>query len=158
MMLLVVRHATAEEPGPGMEDAARALTDEGRQRFARTVKGLRALDLSIDLILHSPLLRAVETADLLCRLLDPDGRTGVSAALAAPPSSALLAQLDAPRAAVVGHEPWLSDLVAWLVTGKLDLGPGFALKRGGVAWLEGEPLPGGMTLRAFLPPTVLRSL
>ena len=34
----------------------------------------------------------------------------------------------------------------------------FAFKRGGIAWLEGQPQPGRMVLQAFLPPKVLREL
>jgi phosphohistidine phosphatase len=158
MHLLVVRHATAEEHHPDLPDAARALTEDGRRRFAQVVRGLAHLELTLDLLLHSPLLRAVETADLLCRLLSPTGRTAVSAALAAAPGPELLAELSGNHVAVVGHEPWLSELVAMLLVGKPEMAHLFALKRGGVAWLEGGPCPAGMTLRAFLPPPILRSL
>jgi phosphohistidine phosphatase len=60
--------------------------------------------------------------------------------------------------ALVGHEPWMGELVAWLTTGAPPHGSVFAFKRGGVAWLEGQPQPGQMVLQAFLPPKVLREL
>ena len=62
------------------------------------------------------------------------------------------------RVALVGHQPWLGELVYWLLMGDQANGSGFAFKRGGVAWLEGRPTPGRMMLRAFLPPKVLRGL
>ena len=81
-----------------------------------------------------------------------------SAALARPPSQALLQEIAGTRVALVGHQPWLGELVVWLLTGAQADGSAFAFKRGGVAWLEGQPQPGRMALRAFLPPKVLREL
>ena len=55
--------------------------------------------------------------------------------------------------AVVGHEPWLSELIAWLVVGEpADGDARFRMKKGGVAQLRGTPRPGRMQLRALLPP------
>ena len=156
--LFVVRHAIAEERSSRKDDVARALTPDGRERFERGVKGLERLGLAFDRIDHSPWLRAVQTAELLLPLLDERGSTRVCAELAAPPSGTLLEGLGEGRVAVVGHEPWLSELVAWLVSGDAGDGAGFEMKKGGVAWLEGEPRPGAMTLRALLPPRVLRRL
>jgi len=58
--------------------------------------------------------------------------------------------------AVVGHEPWLSELIAWLCLGERELGAAFQLKNGGVAWLSGEPVPGGCVLKALWTPRSLR--
>lgn len=157
MDLLLVRHAIAEDPSPDLPDEARVLTLRGRRRFRASVQGLAALSLQVELILHSPKLRAVETADLLAPVLVKGGRKEETPLLAAPPSAALLALLDAPRAAVVGHEPHISALLALLLTGRPE-GDNFSFKKGGVAWLEGAPHPGGMALRAVLPPAVLRRL
>jgi phosphohistidine phosphatase len=70
----------------------------------------------------------------------------------------LLEMLRGDRIALVGHEPWMGELVAWLTTGTPADGSVFAFKRGGVAWLEGALQPGQMVLQAFLPPKVLRTL
>ena len=156
MKLYVVRHGIAAEVDGEGSDEARPLTREGRAKFAEGVRGLAQLDTHVELILHSPLLRAVQTAELLVPLLD--GETQVTAHLAAPPSELLLAELRGAAVAVVGHEPWLSELVAWLVTGDRTKGHVFALKKGAVALLEGNPKPGDMLLVAFLPPNVLREL
>ena len=87
-----------------------------------------------------------------------DGEMVSHAALARPPSKALLKDIAGERVALVGHQPWMGELLAWLVTGGQADARGFAFKRGGVAWLEGQPKPGRMALRAFLPPKVLRTL
>ena len=84
--------------------------------------------------------------------------TGVETLLARRPSQDLLDAVAGERVALVGHQPWLGELVDWLITGDQGDGRGFAFKRGGVAWLEGRPKPGRMVLRAFLPPKALRAL
>ena len=60
--------------------------------------------------------------------------------------------------AVVGHEPWIGELVAWLAFGDMRHGEMLAFKKAGVMWLEGSVIPGGMTLRALVPPQLLRGL
>ncbi len=151
MRLTLIRHAIAEE---GADDAARPLSPEGRKRFAREVEGLEALGVRLGRVLHSPKLRALETAELLAGLAP--GGLEVSALLAHAPSQALLDALGGDDLALVGHEPHLSTLLAWLVSGDRTLGAHVELKKGAVAVLEGEPRPGGMELVALLPPKVLR--
>jgi len=163
MELLVIRHATAVERVEGAsdaDDAARPLTDRGRRRFREVVRGLRRLDLDIDRVLHSPWLRAVQTADLLAPLVaDLDAARRASPHLAAPPRAELFTDLaGADCVAVVGHQPWLAELVALLTTGSTQHADALPFRKGAVAWLDGTATPGGMQLRAFLPPRVLRRI
>jgi len=155
--LWLVRHAPAEEAAD--DDAGRALSERGRRRFERVVLGLDALGVEFDHLWTSPLLRARQTAQLISGHSRSEPR--VLELLAAEPDGELLAALAAAAGsslALVGHEPWMSQLAAWLVVGSRDAGAGLAFKKGGLAWLAGEPVPGGMRLRAFLPPRVLRAL
>jgi phosphohistidine phosphatase len=161
MDLWIVRHASAEERSALGDDARRALTAAGRRDFAREVRGLARLGAEFDLVLHSPMRRAQETADLLERLCA--GETAVCAGLAREPDERLLDEIRGERVALVGHEPWLSRLMAWLVFGwrVYEQEPHaalFELKKGGVALLAGEPRPGAMALRALYPPSALRAL
>jgi phosphohistidine phosphatase len=159
MEVLIVRHAIAVEHGalaPGQPDEARPLTEEGRRRFRRVVRGLLRLDLRVDRCLHSPWTRAVETADLLRPVID--GESVCEPLLAGAPGDELIASLRGRRPALVGHEPWMSEMLALLVFGDAEAADGFGFKKGGVAWLEGEAKPGGMRLLAFMPPGVLRRL
>lgn len=151
MELFIIRHAIAED---GPDDAARPLSEDGRKRFKETVAGLVNLELAFDQVLHSPLLRAVQTAELLRPLVE--AKMVATPLLAATPSVALLELFSGPATAVVGHEPHLSTLIAWLVTGDKSLGGGFEMKKGAVARLEGDPTPGGMRLRALIPPSIAR--
>jgi phosphohistidine phosphatase len=158
MLLYVVRHAIAEEAAPGQDDASRALTTRGEKRLRRVVRGLRTIGVDFERVITSPWLRATQTAALLEPLCDEPPIT--TPLLTQPPRAELLA-LIAERGedtAVVGHEPWLSELIAWLAFGDTRHGEALELKKAGVVWLEGSAVPGGMTLRALLPPRVLREL
>lgn len=152
MDLFVIRHAIAED---GEDDDARALTKKGRRKFNREVSGLRELGVQFKRVLHSPKLRAVQTAELLSPVVK--GKLEVTSLLAKEPTQELIASLKGDALALVGHEPHLSALIAWLVLGDAGAGGAFELRKGGVAQLEGEPSPRGMRLVALLPPRVLRS-
>ena len=60
--------------------------------------------------------------------------------------------------AIVGHEPWLGELVSWLLSNQ---GHGFVeLKKGAACLLAfpGRVAPGAALLRWALPPRALREL
>lgn len=152
MELFVVRHAIAVPAGEGLTDDARPLSEDGRARFVRCVRGMRRLGFRFDRLVHSPLLRAVQTAEELTPLLT--GESMVHAGLAGPPTPELVAELRGAgeRLALVGHEPWLGELASFLMGGRT---PCLELKKGAVAHLRGELVEGGMDLVALLPPRVL---
>ena len=61
--LYLVRHAIAAERGSEWpDDTKRPLTERGISRFKEAVKGLRHLDVTVDEIFTSPLVRARQTA------------------------------------------------------------------------------------------------
>jgi phosphohistidine phosphatase SixA len=63
MTLLILRHAIAAPDGtPGVADADRALTRRSRKRFEKVARGLAEIMPSPDLLLTSPVPRALETA------------------------------------------------------------------------------------------------
>jgi len=151
MEIFVIRHGIAEPHGAREDDDARRLTERGRRRLARVVRGLRRLGVRLDRLYHSPRTRAVESADLAMCLVD--GESVVEPRLAEPPSQELLAALSGERIGVVGHEPYLTELIGLLTGTGASV---FDLPKGGVARLDGDP--GQMCLRALLPPSVLRKI
>jgi phosphohistidine phosphatase len=156
MDLFVIRHAIAVPRSPDLADAARPLTPRGRARWERSVGGLERLGIRFDRMLHSPWRRAVETAHAARHLVD--GEIVASTHLAMPPTRALLDDLAGERVALVGHEPWLGELLALLIVGTTDAGAQLELRKGGVAWLVGDPRPGAARVQAILPPKVLRAI
>jgi len=163
MDLLVIRHGIAEVRVPHEDDATRRLTRTGERRIRGVVSGLRTLGWKLDGIVTSPWLRAARTAELLEKLCKTDAV--VTELLTQSPSAELLALVSTSATtkkhhatAIVGHEPWLGQLVGWLAFGDGRFGDGLGLKKGAVAWLQGDVAPGGMTLQGLLPPGVTRAL
>jgi phosphohistidine phosphatase len=159
----LVRHAIAaarDEKWP--DDSKRPLTHEGAARMRRIVKGLVSLGVDINLILTSPLVRAAETAEILARGLNPIpeivqvpalGPEGVPAKMAEAIGAA------AGRAgiiAVVGHEPNLGELAAWLIGARAPL----PFKKGGACRIDIADWPPARTgqLVWLATPKMLRSM
>ena len=156
MRLYLIRHAIAEPRRSGQPDATRPLTEKGRARFARCVKGLKHLGIRLDALWHSPLVRAVDTATLLEPVLRGERRE--TPLLARSPAQPLLDLVQGEHVALVGHEPWMSELLAMLCTNEGAPPMPIPLKKGSVAILEGDPAPARMSLHAFLPPAILRKI
>jgi phosphohistidine phosphatase len=142
--LYLVRHAIAGERGPRWpNDDERPITKDGAARMREIVKGFARLDESIDLILTSPLVRARQTADILAAGLSPAPTIKAFAALApggTPPQ--VVAALSALRTraaaiALVGHEPGLGLLAAWLINARTP--PLF--KKGGLCRIDLDDWP-----------------
>jgi phosphohistidine phosphatase len=113
--LLLVRHGIAEGTPPATTDAARRLTAEGRAVTRRLALLLAGHDPHFGLLVHSPLVRAVETADVLASVLQAERRETLP--LLVPEGSAeqalrWLAVQTASRMLVVGHEPSIGGILA----------------------------------------------
>lgn len=137
MRLYIVRHAKAVEPDGSVPDAFRHLTQRGRARFREIAGAALDAGMRVDRIVTSPLVRAVQTADLLAEGLGFDGEIEADPALAGPlPETGLRALLARrPRSeavALVGHNPHLSELVC----GILGYGGDFCMKKGAVVALR----------------------
>ncbi len=128
-------------------DSERPLTPEGERKLRQIAKAMKALDLSFDLILSSPYLRARQTAEIIAKALNSHKKLDFSEALAPDGSQRkLIASLHgaAPppnSVLLVGHEPYLSELIALLVSG----GPGMSvvMKKGGLCKLAVHSLKPG---------------
>lgn len=166
MKLLLVRHAIAEEAeafiAAGGTDAQRPLTEVGRKKMRKGANRLRALVGRIDVLAHSPLLRARETAELIARACgDPPLVECASLDYRYPPEADAdwLAQYPPDYLVVaVGHEPQLGLLAGLLVAGEPC--PLIAFRKGGVAMIEfpERPEAGMGVLHWVLTAGQLRSL
>src|ERR1051325_4419755 len=141
MNLFLLRHGLAVEPTiPGFKlDRDRPLTGEGRNKIRRVAALLRKVQLSFDLILTSPYVRAHQTAEIVAEILGDAKRLEISEHLAPGKSQSGLSQELNHRTRLenillVGHEPDLSRLISMLVIGKPGLP--LELKKGGLCKLE----------------------
>lgn len=150
MHILLFRHGIAldavEASAAGIGEHERPLTPQGIRRTAEAVQGLRVLLESVELIAHSPLTRARQTADLLAGIY-PAARRAETRTLRPGVTPETLAQFVAQRARrgssdaviLVGHEPGLSLWAGWALTGKAQAL--FGLKKAGACLIEFEGAP-----------------
>jgi phosphohistidine phosphatase len=166
VQVLVVRHAIAEQKEDfartGKDDSQRPLTDDGRRKMRRGAAALRGVVRAIEVLATSPLLRAVQTAEVLAAVYN--GRNMVTVNELSPDSEFppflrwLRMQDAGGTVAIVGHEPHLSGLTSWLLTGRKR--SFISLKKGAACLLEfGEqPKAGAATLMWALASSQLRQL
>ena len=163
MLLLLVRHAHAgdRDPSKWPDDTQRPITDKGRKAQARVVKALGDMGLVPELVLTSPWLRAAQTAELIQEGLSLATPPVPCLALAADPElGALDKALGPPRGdkavvALVGHSPWMEELVGLLLTGAAH-GLSVDFPKSGVLGIVADRIgPRAGTLRFFLRPKML---
>jgi phosphohistidine phosphatase len=151
VILYFLRHGKAGSPRP-TDDDARELTSKGRDALRAAAPLWRRLNLRPEVVLSSPLTRALQTAELFCEAVggrptaDDRLRPGASWGDLA---RAMAAHPDARRVMFVGHEPDLSAAVAEL-TGAASV----RMRKGGLACVEfyGIPEPGGGEIAWLLDP------
>jgi phosphohistidine phosphatase len=161
--LYLLRHAIAVERGtPGYRrDRDRPLTLEGEKKMRRIARGLQALELSFDVILSSPFVRAKQTAEIVAARFQAEDRLAFTDALAVGGDHQVLIRELQDRYAqarsllLVGHEPSLSILISTLLGGDSSLF--VVLKKGGVCKLSIDSLKYGRcaTLEWLLAPNQL---
>jgi phosphohistidine phosphatase len=124
MNLYFLRHAKACPRGPKYRpDSKRPLTREGEKAMRQTAAGIQKLDLSFDLILASPYVRALRTAEILAEAYESKKLfvTRHLAADAAPRDvvEEIMGNFGTlENIVLVGHEPFLSGLISILLSGK----------------------------------------
>jgi phosphohistidine phosphatase len=116
--IYLVRHGIAGDPdawkGP---DDSRPLNAKGRREFRATARAFAKLGQRIELLCTSPLVRAVQTAEVLADALELDEVTILEELRPDIPVQQLLdrvAQLPEKRIALVGHDPQLSGVAGAL--------------------------------------------
>jgi phosphohistidine phosphatase len=150
MNIYFMRHgiaAPATHPGL-LLDRQRSLTARGKSRIRKIAAAMKAMGLSFDCILSSPLRRARQTADIVARELSARDQLILTGTLAAGQREAAVLKFLAgmkPRpknVLLVGHEPQLSGLVSLCLAGTLELR--LELKKGGLcklvvhSWVPGQ--------------------
>ena len=125
MLILLIRHALAADPDEARfpVDSERPLLAKGKKAQERAARRLVELGYAPSVIFSSPWKRAWQTAGILARETGVGEKQRVACpALAADPNLVALAEAIGPRPAddviaLVGHEPWMSELASILLTG-----------------------------------------
>jgi len=160
MNIYVLRHASAgtRRPNP-LIDVKRPLDKEGKQQCLLIGSYLTALNVQFDLIVSSPLKRAMQTASLVGTEVGYDSKILVSEALAPGGTVTAFQNLVTDlskyeNVLVVGHNPNLSQFLA-----SLFVSPGRAsirLRKGAIARVDCTRRPG--LLHWLVDPRILRGV
>ncbi len=160
MDLFLLRHAIAEQRDPTKypDDALRPLTEKGMKRMRRVAEGFLAAGLTFDVIYTSPYTRAKQTAEIVADVFGLRKVLRETDTLAVDGDAeeliAELGKLDATSILLVGHEPYLSELISHLLVGDASLD--VTMKKGGLCKLTVGMLKYGKcaTLDWLVPPSL----
>ncbi len=145
MEVYLIRHGIAAERGSYADDELRPLTGKGHARTTEVAQRLWATGLRFDLILSSPLIRALQTAQIL-------QQTGLSQNIVtfAPlkPDGAIAKWLEwsqqyqqkhpDAKLALVGHQPDLGNWTEMLLWGSIE--DRIVVKKAGIIGLKLPPM------------------
>ena len=161
MTIYFLRHASAGERKPDPEkDDRRALDKDGIQQCTSVGRTLAAMDIHVDVIVTSPLKRAMQTASLVANEIAYEGKLEVDNGLRPEATYAGFRELlqrfaEQEAIMVVGHNPNLSAFLGRVIsrgTQPADID----LKKGGIAKVDFAQRTG--TLEWYLTPKIVRSV
>ncbi len=120
-----------------MPDEDRYLTPHGRELFRLNAKAFAKKGCLVDYIITSPLVRCVQTADILAEAIRFSGELVALREVAPGFNAARLYQVigsarGAQHIALVGHEPDLGNII----TSLLKSSASFSLKKGMIVSLD----------------------
>jgi len=120
MRIYLLRHGIAEDAGPRTPDARRELTEKGRTKLAGVLRLAKRAEVQPELVLSSPLVRAVQTAEMAREILhveSPIQQTPVLVPEGSPQAvwDELRGLRNLEEVLLAGHEPLLGELAGWLL-------------------------------------------
>lgn len=163
MTLYLIRHAHAGAGNPAdPDDHKRPLSLKGQEQAALLRRACKRLELRFDRLFSSPYTRARETAEAL-RSRVKNEQLETLDSLADNAYEDLLTALGQTlephdtHIALVGHEPYLSELASLLLSGKVGV-CSLHFRKGMIVELSGTLRPGGLELQTALTQRQLRAL
>lgn len=152
MRLILLRHGRAGEQDKERwpDDRKRPLTKGGKKRLVRAAKGLARAGIP-EQVKAAPSTRTMETADVMHEHAGwPKPEKEKLLNDGAEPQKMIdklndMHERGVQSVALVGHEPHLSALASYMLTGD-PLNSGTSLKKGGAAAIDYHPQPGKSTL------------
>ena len=155
MRLILFRHGEAEPAAPDGHDASRRLVAKGIAQNAAVARAIARTGLRPRLIIHSPLVRARETAEGIAPILEPKSGVVEDPRLACGARwkdvRDLAAECAAGKLVLVGHNPDFTEIAEALIGGGEVV-----LKTSGAACVNLEVvMPGGACLEWLLTPELV---
>ena len=152
MQLYFLRHGEADWPGWTKPDDERPLTDFGKKEAVQVAKFLNRLKVKPDLIVTSPLPRALQTAEAAAEQLKTKLRQdeALEPGFGISELSTVLKRHRAKVLMLVGHEPDFSSVISALTGGFLKM------SKAGVALIDIDPETEKGRLLWLFPPKFAR--
>jgi len=158
MNFYLIRHGKAEPASPLKKDIDRELTSEGAKILKASVESWKNVIKGFDFILTSPLLRAVQTTEIISKVTGFN-KDIIKENLLLPGSNTnslieLANSLEGENIAFIGHQPDLSFHTSRLISSKevnLKFSPGAIAKIS----FEGKPKLGKGELVFLLPQIII---
>jgi phosphohistidine phosphatase len=143
--IFLLRHGRAEEISEQIPDLDRPLTTQGKEQIRTLAAKIKSQELSIDLIIASPALRARQTAELFCSALGiAESRIQEDKSLYSGSANKILQLIgklpDTKKSVLlVAHNPQLSEVASMLLKEwqqKIPVGGLLGLQFSNKAWRE----------------------
>lgn len=134
MNIYLIRHSDAEKASLSKKDFDRKLTPEGEEKIKTAAEGWKSLIPSFSHIISSPLIRAVQTAEIVANAYKLSNKIIIDKRLS-PGSTTenvvdLVQEISGSEIALVGHEPDFSEHVSNLISSS---GANIEFKKGMIA-------------------------
>lgn len=152
MRLCFLRHGEADWPNWTKPDDERPLTDFGKKEVRQVAKFLNRLKMKPDLIVASPLPRALQTAQIAAEQLKTKLRQdeALEPGFGMSELRTMLKQHGSKILMLVGHEPDFSSVISALT------GASLKLSKAGVALIDIDPEAEEGKLLWLFPPKFAR--
>jgi phosphohistidine phosphatase len=152
MQLYFLRHGEADWPGWTEPDDERPLTDFGKKEVRQVAKFLDRLNVNPDLIVSSPLPRALQTAEVAAEQLETKLRQdeALEPGFGISELSTLLKRHHSKALMLVGHEPDFSSVISALTGGFIKM------SKAGIALVDLDPETEKGRLLWLFPPKFAR--
>jgi phosphohistidine phosphatase len=160
MILYLMRHANAglRRENPSL-DAKRGLVKEGKEQCMLMARVLNALKVQVDVVVSSPLKRALQTAQFVGTELGYEAKVEISPALGLNGDYAAFQKMlakysDHEGVLVVGHNPNMFHFLGRLITA--NGGAAIRMRKGSIARVDLDRHP--PLLRWLIDPRMARSI
>jgi len=151
MLIYLLRHADAVQ-NSSLHDSERPLSDLGKQQASTVGEFLRDRTIGIDAVVSSPLLRAIETSEIVRTITNTSRFETTEYLVPGTRKSQLYDLINSIRVRSIlltGHEPHLSQTISDLLSGSNGLP--IEIKKCSLACLvASEPVRSGHALLQWL--------
>ncbi len=134
MNIYLIRHGDAEKAVIGKKDFDRELTQSGKLKMKLAAQSWKNLIEKFDLIISSPLIRTLQTANIIAEVYEVKSKSIIDKKLSPGSRSESIIELanaaNVEDIAFVGHQPDMSEILSDLISSK---GVVVDFKKGAVA-------------------------